>query len=367
MVLSATRSKARLFCVLALSALLTPALATAQDDAFADGWTLQSESSALRFQSVKNSTKVETSSFATFNGGISEDGLATINILMDSVDTKVDLRNVRMRFLFFETFQYPEAKITVKLDSAMLNDLAEKRRLTLQLPYTLDLHGVSKDAVAEVAVTLVSPDIVAVSSVAPISVAAEDFNLSEGIIKLQEAANVEIIPSGTVTFDFLFGRNVEGGAMVTALADGENTREVESTNDAPVTAALETSGNFDEAACIGRFEILSRAGNIYFRSGSASLDAASNALLDNLYDIVRRCPGMIIEVGGHTDSDGPSEINLNLSRSRAQAVADYLEDKGVESDRMFTRGYGEETPVVPNTTADNKRRNRRIEFKVVGG
>ena len=125
------------------------------------------------------------------------------------------------------------------------------------------------------------------------------------------------------------------------------------------------SGDFDAEACLGRFEILSNAGNINFRSASAVLDASSNALLDNLYDIVDRCPGMVLEVGGHTDSDGSDAINLTLSERRAASVITYLAAKGIAADRLVARGYGEAVPLVPNDSADNMRRNRRIQFTVI--
>lgn len=349
---------------LALFSVYLAAPVLAQDNPFADGWVLQPEASSLRFQSVKNGSVVETSSFATFTGTINEAGEAVVRVLLDSVDTTIDLRNVRMRFLFFETFQFPESVITVQLDTAMLADLAERRRMTMQLPYSLDLHGVTQDRVAEVSVTLISSDMVAISTVSPISVAAADFNLTGGITKLQEAANVVIVPTGGVTFDFLFERVGSSGA---APLDEETdpVEEVENNTNDPATAALETQGDFDTEACIGRFEILSRAGNITFRSASAQLDAASNALLDNLFDIVRRCPGMIIEVGGHTDSDGSDATNLALSERRAAAVIEYLATKGIEPERMVARGYGEALPILPNTSSENKARNRRIEFQAI--
>mgnify|MGYP000480588607 CR=1 FL=1 len=72
-----------------------PQQALSQSNVFAPGWTMDAEASTLRFQSVKSETKVESSTFGTYTGTITEDGLATVRILMDSVDTNVDLRNVR--------------------------------------------------------------------------------------------------------------------------------------------------------------------------------------------------------------------------------------------------------------------------------
>lgn len=326
----------------------------AQEAPFARGWQLNPAASALRFQSVKNESKVEASSFATLSGSIGADGIATVRVLLDSVDTKIDLRNVRMRFLFFETFQFPEAIITARIDATQLADLAQTRRKTLPLTYDLDLHGIKKTFQAETFVTLLSDDRVAVSSAAPIIVAAADFNLMDGIGKLQEAAGVSITPAATVTFDFVFDRNGEGAAPI---AQAEPVK--------PGAAALEAAGNFDEEACLGRFEILSRSGNIYFRPASSTLDDKSFAILESIVDIVIRCPGMTIEVAGHTDAIGSDAANQRLSEARAQAVAHYLTSKGIAANRFQAVGYGEAKPVATNDDAEGRGRNRRIEFSVV--
>jgi OmpA-OmpF porin, OOP family len=354
----------RLLRALGFGVTLLVAGAAQAQDPFQDGWLLQPESSALRFQSVKNNAVVEGSSFHTFTGAIDETGAAVVRIATDSVDTKIDLRNVRMRFLFLETFTFPEAVITVNLDPALLTDLAAKRRLTLSLPYTLELHGVTQDRVSDVIVTLMTDDMVSISSAGPIPLAVADFNLAEGITKLQEASGATILPFGSVTFDFVFIRNgTDGlGSGAAPVAD------IAAVQDAAITdasAALEAEGNFDAEACLGRFEILGRAGNINFRSASAVLDASSDALLDNLYDIVSRCPGMVLEVGGHTDSDGTDATNLDLSERRAGSVIDYLTAKGIAPDRLVAHGYGEAQPLLPNDSADNMRRNRRIQFTVI--
>jgi OmpA-OmpF porin, OOP family len=179
----------------------------AQENPFKGGWQLDGDGSALGFQSVKNETKVEISSFASLTGSIAEDGTARVTVLLDSVDTTIDLRNVRMRFLFFETFTYPEAVITARIDPAMLDGLTDSRRKTIRLPYELTLHGVTKPLSSDVTVTLLDDNRVAVATAMPISIAAADFNLTEGIRKLEEAATVTILPSASVSFDLLFTRS----------------------------------------------------------------------------------------------------------------------------------------------------------------
>ncbi len=334
--------------------LLSSQSAMAQNDVFAGGWTLQSEASSLRFQSVKNRTEVESSRFAEFVGAIDENGMATIRIFLDSVDTQIDLRNVRMRFLFFETFQFPEAVITARLSPSMLSDLPELRRKIIPLTYTLDLHGVSKTFEAEVTVTLMSDDMVAISTAAPISLAVSDFNFESGVTKLEEAANVTIVPSATISFDFIFSRNAPGEE---SLKTASLARPASA-----ASTALEPEGDLGLEACKGRFEILSRTDNIYFASGSARLDARSEPLLNSLVDIILRCPGLIVEVAGHTDSDGSAVANQRLSERRAAAVSDYLISRSIPADRIVSVGYGEMRPVASNDTAYGKSRNRRIEF-----
>jgi len=338
------------FALMAISASAQSA------DPFENGWALDSEASALRFMSVKKGDLAETNSFATLSGLITEDGKAQIRILLDSVDTNVDLRNVRMRFLFFETFLHPEATITAQLDPAALTDLHVTRRKMVDLDYSLTLHGVTVNKSAEVALTLVSNDRVTVSATTPIALTLAEFNLEGGREKLQEAAGVTIVPLGIVSFDFVFDRSSPGTPPDASLVASPVT---------PGSAALETKGTLDREACVGRFEILSRTGNIYFATGSARLDAKSTPLLDNLYDIVNRCPDMAIEIGGHTDSDGSTAANQRLSERRAGSVGQYLQTKGIAANRMQIVGYGEAKPLVANNSRDNKAKNRRIEFSVL--
>lgn len=325
-------------------------------DPFENGWTLDADASELRFMSVKKGNLAETNRFATISGLITENGKAQVRVLMDSVDTNVDLRNVRMRFLFFETFKFPETTISVQLDPDQLRDLHVTRRKMVELPYTLSLHGVTVEETAEVAVTLMSNDRVNVSATTPIAIKLADFNLETGREKLQEAANVVIVPLGIVSFDFVFDRSSPGTPPDLA----QLTNVV-----APGSAALESKGNLDREACVGRFEILSRTGNIYFAAGSARLDNQSKPLLNNLYDIVNRCPDLNIEIGGHTDSDGGEAANQRLSERRAASVGAYLRSKGIPQNRMRVVGYGEEKPLVANSNASNKAKNRRIEFTVL--
>jgi outer membrane protein OmpA-like peptidoglycan-associated protein len=73
----------------------------------------------------------------------------------------------------------------------------------------------------------------------------------------------------------------------------------------------------------------------------------------------------MIDVLGHTDSDGAEGYNQALSERRAQSVASFLTGRGVATVRIATIGYGETRPIATNETAEGKAQNRRVEIKVV--
>lgn len=106
--------------------------------------------------------------------------------------------------------------------------------------------------------------------------------------------------------------------------------------------------------------------NIYFDSGSSNIKPESFGILDNVAQTLLANQGVAVRIAGHTDSDGSSSYNQGLSERRANAVRDYLANKGVPMNTLSTVGYGEEQPVVPNTSASNKAQNRRIEFIILG-
>ena len=77
-------------------------------------------------------------------------------------------------------------------------------------------------------------------------------------------------------------------------------------------------------------------------------------------------PERTVEVGGHTDDEGPAPGNQRLSQRRAESAADYLIQQGVASDRVSAVGFGEDQPIESNATDEGQRANRRVDF-VIGG
>ena len=85
--------------------------------------------------------------------------------------------------------------------------------------------------------------------------------------------------------------------------------------------------------------------------------------LDQWADYFLHNPQVKAEIDGYADSIGSTAYNLTLSERRAQAVKNYLIKKGVEPQRIVTRGFGESKPVAPNTTDEGRQKNRRVELK----
>jgi len=83
-------------------------------------------------------------------------------------------------------------------------------------------------------------------------------------------------------------------------------------------------------------------------------------------NLMKADPKLAIEIGGHTDNVGKPDYNLKLSDARAAAVRQWLIEHGIAAARLTSRGYGDTQPLVPNTSDENRARNRRVELKRAG-
>ena len=108
-----------------------------------------------------------------------------------------------------------------------------------------------------------------------------------------------------------------------------------------------------------------RLKNLYFDLDKADFLPRSYKELNTLYGLMQAHPYMHIEVKGHADNSGTKKHNQTLSISRAKAVVDFLVKKGISTDRLSYKGYGDEMPVASNANEAGRKENRRVEFKVV--
>jgi outer membrane protein OmpA-like peptidoglycan-associated protein len=108
---------------------------------------------------------------------------------------------------------------------------------------------------------------------------------------------------------------------------------------------------------------------INFASDSADIPPQRMAAIKKGAEYIKRLnqlePSIVIEIGGHTDSDGKDDYNQNLSEKRAASVKNLLVEYGVPGQMLQTRGYGESQPIDTNDTPDGKFHNRRIQYSLV--
>lgn len=102
---------------------------------------------------------------------------------------------------------------------------------------------------------------------------------------------------------------------------------------------------------------------VNFDTDKATLRPDAEPVLTQVLALFVADPSLAAEVGGHTDNVGEKAYNRTLSTSRAEAVKTWLTSHGVAASRLTAAGYGDERPLVPNTSDENRARNRRVELK----
>jgi len=121
----------------------------------------------------------------------------------------------------------------------------------------------------------------------------------------------------------------------------------------------------DAFGCAQGASIVLRGVN--FHTDSDKLTDDSIAILDRVGRTLSAHPELMVEVAGHTDSDGEADYNKDLSQRRSNIVAAYLIYRGVTPENVTAVGYGEEQPLSSNDNADGKAKNRRVELRKMNG
>ena len=102
---------------------------------------------------------------------------------------------------------------------------------------------------------------------------------------------------------------------------------------------------------------------ITFETGKSDITPESAVVLQGALSTLEVYSDIIVEIAGYTDDVGSASSNQVLSQKRADSVRFWLISKGIQSDRIIAKGYGEDFPRVPNDSPEHRRMNRRIEFK----
>ncbi|MGO9270805.1 MAG: phosphate ABC transporter substrate-binding/OmpA family protein [Terriglobia bacterium] len=208
----------------------------------------------------------------------------------------------------------------------------------------------------------------------------QDFNIPTdlaktmlGGVRLSDYAdNVNFFgtPSGGSDYDNIFKMAQEmyrEERLINHIADPE------ASVDRRYIAAL--SGQFSEtsteapieykAPAKGAVPIATQHRSIYFESNSAKMSLDSRAVVDEIGEFMRAYGNTVVDIEGNSDSTGSRELNMDLSRQRAEAVKSYLMEKyGYPASRMRTKGNGPDNPVDSNDTPEGREKNRRTDIKV---
>ena len=156
-------------------------------NADAANWVLNADKSEVNFISIKKGNIAETHVFNDVSGHIS-DGKAQFTIKPDSVDSRIPIRNERMREFLFETKLYPTIEISANVNE-LLNSLAPAQSNIVTIPAMLSMHGTSKEINLAARVSMMDSETLLVSSTQSVLIRAANFDMVEGITKLASLVN----------------------------------------------------------------------------------------------------------------------------------------------------------------------------------
>lgn len=185
-------------CFLLSLLLLTSAPSSAE-------WILNSDDSEITFLTVKKKSVAEIHNFRELQGVLDTKGKASIAIPLTKVDTKIPVRDERMRKLLFETTKFAEARVTAQIDIDKLQNLQPGQTTVIETNITLALRDVTHQEPARLQVTALNGDQILVSTVEPVVINAGDYQLLEGVDRLREVAGLDAIsPVVPVTVKLIF-------------------------------------------------------------------------------------------------------------------------------------------------------------------
>jgi OmpA-OmpF porin, OOP family len=104
---------------------------------------------------------------------------------------------------------------------------------------------------------------------------------------------------------------------------------------------------------------------VLFDINSAEVKSEAYPMLNEAVLILKKNPDLNVEIDGHTDSTGTAAYNITLSEKRAEAIKDHLVTRGIDPNRLTTKGFGFTKPAASNDTKAGRAKNRRVEFTPV--
>ncbi len=183
-------------------AVLLPLAFTAQAQ-----WQLDNELSTLSFVTIKADHVGEVHTFDRLSGSIANEGAAAITIELASINTLIPIRDERMQNMLFETNLFPRAELTAQLDISEFEALEVGRSATATIGFDLSMRGQSNSYQAEVVVTRLADNGIQASTLKPVIVIANSYDLVAGVEALREVAGLPSISNAVpVSFTVVFHR-----------------------------------------------------------------------------------------------------------------------------------------------------------------
>ncbi len=168
-------------------------------------WQLSQQNSTVNFTTVKKEHVIENHYFENVSANISKEGKINLSIDLTSVNTKIAIRDQRIKEHLFNTLLFPKAIFTAQLNTNQLENLMSGSSKALRINGRIELHGQSQDVLINVLVTKLSKTTLLVASQESLIIKAQDFDLVAGINKLQALANLpSITQSVPVNFILMF-------------------------------------------------------------------------------------------------------------------------------------------------------------------
>ena len=169
-------------------------------------------------------------------------------------------------------------------------------------------------------------------------------------------------PAYTVTWS-----NSETGLTAQKLPIGTHSVSITDSKGCKETQSVDIKKKNLPALTAGRLSAgqTLQVSQIYFDADSIIMNPNSYPVVNEIADFLEENPLIVIEVGGHTNNIPPHEFCDNLSAGRAQSVASYIVEKGVDPTRVVAKGYGKRKPKYSNKTSDGRKRNQRVEIKIL--
>jgi OmpA-OmpF porin, OOP family len=178
------------------------------------------------------------------------------------------------------------------------------------------------------------------------------FGMSDGVNRYKSVYNQV---SGYLTELNPFGFNENVGAVV-PYDEAVNLFFLKNINDIESSSADKADYSTQKTEIMASGEW-----NINFNSGSSVVMGSSNKDLEKIYNLLIQAENSKLTIVGHTDNAGNPDANLSLSKSRAQAVVDYLKRKGIPENRFqMIDGKGANEPIADNNSVSGKAKNRRV-------